>query len=261
VRALGCLLLLGSLVHATDLSQIDRKITAIPKFGAEEQFYAILVLGPEATTRVWFIADGDNLYVDKNGNGDLTDDGEPVHATASSQGTFVPLSRSWKVGALGVSPRYTDVEASIALLNPSWRPAATAGNREHMERFMEGVGKIPHVNLSSIHVMIDGKLHQFGHAMFRTSPDAAPVFHADAPLTLGLVESILPTVLRRGEKPDDLVLAAGTPGFSGDHSGCFSYLMYDTIPAEARPVIEVEFPSTEPGKYLKPQRFTLDGKC
>jgi hypothetical protein len=117
------------------------------------------------------------------------------------------------------------------------------------------------VNLSSIRIGIDGKRRQFGHGMFRTTPAEAPVFHIDGPLTLGLVESILPTVLERGEGPRDVSLAVGTPGYSADQAGCFSYLMYDVIPPDERPVVDVEFPAKEPGKYLPPRRVTIDGKC
>src|SRR5262249_4307689 len=38
--------------------------------------YCLLVFGPEAKTRVWLVLDGDVLYVDRNGNGDLTEAGE-----------------------------------------------------------------------------------------------------------------------------------------------------------------------------------------
>src|SRR5262249_20675170 len=36
--------------------------------------------GPEAKTRMWVVLDGDVLYVDRNGNGDLTEEGERVAA-------------------------------------------------------------------------------------------------------------------------------------------------------------------------------------
>src|SRR4029453_11953400 len=36
----------------------------------------LLVFGPEAKTRVWLVVDGDDLYVDANANGDLTEAGE-----------------------------------------------------------------------------------------------------------------------------------------------------------------------------------------
>ncbi len=259
MRLLACLLVAGTVAHAADLSKIDRKIAAAPKFTTETQLFALLVLGPEAGTKVWFVADGESLFVDRNGNGDLTDDGGPLRATTSQESGFVPVSRSWSVGTL--APRYATVEVTVSLLDPKWRPDPKASNRDHMERFMAAAATIPHVNLSSIHVRIDGKRQQFGHAMFRTSPEEAPVFHIDGPLTLGLVESILPTTLERGEKPEDILLAVGTPGYSRDHAGCFSYLMYDVLPESARPVANVEFPSKEPRKYLPSQRFTLDGKC
>jgi WD40 repeat protein len=38
------------------------------------------VFGPEAKTRIWLVLDGKTLYVDRNGNGDLTEDGEKVAA-------------------------------------------------------------------------------------------------------------------------------------------------------------------------------------
>jgi hypothetical protein len=36
----------------------------------------LLVFGTDARDRVWLVHDGDTLFVDRNGNGDLTDDGE-----------------------------------------------------------------------------------------------------------------------------------------------------------------------------------------
>jgi hypothetical protein len=259
MRILACLALAGAFASAADLAKVDRKIAVAPKFATETQLYALLALGNEAETRIWFVADGEDLYVDRNGNGDLTDDGAPLRAATSSQGNFIPVSREWKLDRL--SPRYTDIRACVALVNPSWRPASTAGNRDHMERFMAIAGTIPHVNLSTIHVTIDGKWKQFGHAMFRTSPAEAPIFHLDAPLTLGVVEAIMPTTLGRGEAPRDLTLAVGNTGHSPDHPGCFSYLMYDVLPDAARPVVDVEFPGKEPGTYLPSVRLTLDGKC
>src|SRR5262249_38818786 len=38
--------------------------------------YCLLVFGPKAEHRVWLVLDGDSLYVDRNGNGDLTEEGK-----------------------------------------------------------------------------------------------------------------------------------------------------------------------------------------
>src|ERR1700758_1437391 len=62
-----------------DLLKIERKIVKEPVYRARPK-YCLLVFGPEAKTRVWLVQDGDTLYVDRNGNGDLTEDGERVVA-------------------------------------------------------------------------------------------------------------------------------------------------------------------------------------
>jgi hypothetical protein len=57
---------------AVDLSKIDRTIKKEPAYQSQPK-YCLLVVGPEAKHRVWLVLDGDTLYVDKNGNGDLTE--------------------------------------------------------------------------------------------------------------------------------------------------------------------------------------------
>src|SRR5262252_4031078 len=64
-------------VAATDLSKIDRTIGKEPTYESKPK-YCLLVFGPEAKTRVWLVLDGDVLYVDRNGNGDLTEPNEKV---------------------------------------------------------------------------------------------------------------------------------------------------------------------------------------
>src|SRR5262245_50015081 len=58
-----------------DLSTIDRTVAREPAYRAQPR-YCLLVFGPEARTRVWLVRDGEVLYVDRNGNGDLTKKGE-----------------------------------------------------------------------------------------------------------------------------------------------------------------------------------------
>jgi hypothetical protein len=70
-----------------DLTKIDRTIAKEPAYESKPQ-YCLLVFGPEAKTRVWLVRDGDVLYVDRNGNGDLTEDGERVISTGSPDPVF-----------------------------------------------------------------------------------------------------------------------------------------------------------------------------
>src|ERR1700724_3146257 len=62
---------------AADLTKIDRTIAKEPAYKSKPK-YCLLVFGPEAKSRVWLVLDGDVLYVDRNGNGDLTEKGERV---------------------------------------------------------------------------------------------------------------------------------------------------------------------------------------
>src|SRR5262249_40647795 len=72
---LGCILALPLTARSADLAHIDRKIAKEPQYQNKPK-YALAVLGPEAQFKVWLVSDGDVLYVDKNGNGDLTEAAE-----------------------------------------------------------------------------------------------------------------------------------------------------------------------------------------
>src|SRR3989442_14684598 len=77
---------------AGELSRVDRTLSREPPYRSKPR-YCLLVFGPEAKTRVWLVQDGDTLYVDRNGNGDLTEEGERVTAkkgdsTDAAEGAF-----------------------------------------------------------------------------------------------------------------------------------------------------------------------------
>jgi hypothetical protein len=84
-------------VRAVDLSKIERVITKEPVY-AGQPLYALMVFGPEAAIRVWLVVDGETVYLDRNGNGDLTEADERVpldaaatqkiHISGSSSGEF-----------------------------------------------------------------------------------------------------------------------------------------------------------------------------
>src|SRR5262245_16708877 len=75
IPAITWLALSPVLAEATDLTKIDRTIAKEPTYKTKPK-YGLLVFGPEAKAHVWLVLDGDVLYVDKNGNGDLTEKDE-----------------------------------------------------------------------------------------------------------------------------------------------------------------------------------------
>src|SRR3712207_1181094 len=68
---------------AADLAGVDRTIKKEPAYRSKSPKYGLLVFGPRAETRVWLVLDlaaepsdpdgsKNTLYVDRNGDGDLT---------------------------------------------------------------------------------------------------------------------------------------------------------------------------------------------
>ena len=261
MRTMICTLLLAGLAQVGGLAALDRKIAKEPKYVAAEQYYALLVLGAEPQKRVWLVADGESLYLDRNANGDLTEEGErfPLSSTGDPD-HFVTRWREWKVPGLTESDRYSDIRVRIGSLSSTWRPAGDARNHVYLNRFMDAAARTPHANLSNIHVTIGGSRTQFCNAMFSTAAATAPVFQMDAPLTVGVIEQLTPHVFDRSPGLERIQVAVGTPGWGGDQPGCFSYLMYEGLPDAARPVLEIEFPGAD-GKLLPSRRYPLDEKC
>jgi len=60
-----------------DLAAIEKTVGKQPAYHDKPR-YCLLVFGAEAKTKVWIVEDGRTLYVDRNANGDLTDDGPPL---------------------------------------------------------------------------------------------------------------------------------------------------------------------------------------
>src|SRR5258708_1486782 len=71
--AAAALALWASAAGAADLPKVDRTIGKEPAYTTKQPRYCLLVFGPRAGFKVWLVQDGNVLYVDRNGNGDLTE--------------------------------------------------------------------------------------------------------------------------------------------------------------------------------------------
>jgi hypothetical protein len=60
-----------ALATAADPPKADRAIGREPAYKSRAPRYGLLAFGPDGRDRVWLVQDGDTLYVDRNGNGDL----------------------------------------------------------------------------------------------------------------------------------------------------------------------------------------------
>src|SRR5437762_14373344 len=59
------------------LKDVRRTLIKEPKYESTPK-YCLIVLGSAGDVKVWMVEDGRRLFVDKNANGDLTDDGPPI---------------------------------------------------------------------------------------------------------------------------------------------------------------------------------------
>jgi hypothetical protein len=220
-------------VAAADLTKIDRAVRKEPAYRGSPK-YCLLVLGPEAKTRVWLVLDDDVLYVDRNGNGDLTEPGEQV------KGAPALLSGLLQPGERAPEARNHDCvladKSSVSLL--------TINGSYFQVDFKSADGK----RSLSAHQDDEGPL------LFAVKPGDAPIVHFDGPLTLSLPKQ----TLKLGKEPGKLAFLIGTPGLG---KGAFASLSIQSVPKELHPVAEIEFPPAHPGGKPAVGRFVLDRRC
>jgi hypothetical protein len=77
---LAAVVLIGTAPASAKPPKLDRKIRKEPVYQTRTPKYGILMFGMEGKDRVWMVQDGDALYVDRNGDGDLTEPGKKVKA-------------------------------------------------------------------------------------------------------------------------------------------------------------------------------------
>src|SRR5262249_27485138 len=99
------LLFLAAPARAVDYDKIDRKLVKEPAYTQQAPAtvllrairgvpqdrpkYALLLFGREAKVRVWVVLHGDGLYLDRNGDGDLTGADEHFAKVADCKGVEI----------------------------------------------------------------------------------------------------------------------------------------------------------------------------
>jgi hypothetical protein len=262
LAALTVLALSPSNLPATDLTQIDRTIRKEPVYQTKAPKYCLLVFGPAAATRVWLVVDGNTLYVDRNGNGDLTEDGEKVKADElkdAEEGVHVftvgelrdgdRTHKSLRVGVTTLD-HLTELDKRVKALltkEPKARGYWVILDLDLPGRKGAGVGG--RVTQQSAPVDVNGVL-QFG-----STPKDAPILHFGGPLQITLFD---PCSLKIG-RDTDVVLGVGCAGVG---PGTTTYMDYDgVIPENAYPTLDVTYPTKQPGEPPARERFELKQRC
>jgi hypothetical protein len=258
VFAAAAVLWYTALAGAADLAKIDRKIAKEPTYQTKSPRYCLLVFGPEARTRVWLVQDGDVLYVDRNGNGDLTEDGEHVTSKQKDLAWFEAgdiRDGSLTHTGLSIIRASTTLEGvgnakefeRIKSLSPEcwvWTVRVKA------ERSHDDDRPLP----KHIGYVVNGD--GTGWLAFGTRPENAPIIHFNGPWTLELQD--VKQRLVPGQQ-SNLQIGVGTPGLE---PGTFTWVLYPgTIPNDVYPVAKVTFPPGALGEKPTTKEFTLKSRC
>jgi hypothetical protein len=273
-------LLVAGPALAADLSKIDRTLKKEPAYRSKSPKYGLLVFGPTAETRVWLVLDlGDPfdkdskniLYVDRNGDGDLTGPDERVAGTLQKREEFVSFSPT---PAVSYSPQF-EVGDIIE----------RDGKTRHTGLKMRVDSYVQRYRPVFLEVRVAGRGEQFAGGQllgFADRPQDAPIIHFGGPLNLqvSMENGVLRVPINYDDKPDPtwyekhppkydewslvrgesrmLVAQIGTPGLG---RGTFAALSAGIPPAGVHPAADIEFPPSDP--KAKPTRLSvrLDSRC
>jgi hypothetical protein len=245
------------MTKATDLTKIERKIAKEPAYQTKNPKYCLLVFGLDAKTKVWLVQDGDTLYVDRNGNGDLTEKGKQVKSQENSHNFNVGDITIDGLTHSGIT--VTQIQASPETVgdDEEWQRIKKSNPERSMwwvritaERGADDKRDLP----KKIGYIINGD--GAGMLLFADHPKDAPIIHLNGPFTLALQDRKQHLVA--GEKA---MLQIGV-GPQGVGPGTFAFVLYpDTIPTTVYPEIEVMFPGKSAGIKPIQRKYTLKQRC
>jgi hypothetical protein len=253
---------------AADLAKIDRTIKKEPKYAGTPR-YCLLVFGQGAKHRVWLVQDGNTLYVDRNGTGDLT---EPANKVTAKKGAPGESDQGFvfEVGELKVGGKtHKGLEVALAPL----KSLAANPNLMEMPNIAAAVKKHPDEMTGRITIDVEseslkgsglGKRVTYMLLVFDTrgvfqlgrKPADAPIVHLDGPLQITFCGNKPTWTVGRSE---DTILCVGTPGHG---PGTFAMLKYEgTIPEDKCPMLNVEYRPKAPAQKPVKELYELKERC
>ena len=215
-------------------THFDRTIIKEPKYQSTPK-YSLITLGNSGDLKVWIVEDGKRLFVDKNANGDMTDDGPPIEPS--------------NVRNLGAN-RW-DFEYLLDAITPAHGSRQT---RFVLRRWNYGEKEDSY----GLSLSVDGQMPMYAGwfgTFWSTNREAAPVIHFGGPFT--------PKLLRRkdftiGETQQRLSLCFLNPG-SG--AGAESRLSIDALPRFVVPELNIEWPTAGDRAPLRTSHLLIERCC
>jgi hypothetical protein len=260
--------------NAADLAKVPRTIAKEPAYQTKYPRYALLVFGEQASPRIWVVLDGDTAYVDRNGNGDLTEADEkvamPEFKKQQGREAVMEGQREVTAGSITTGPNTTQ-QLMLMQMRLAKNPKPRTDEEGEMLKLF---GNPPDGIFTGIIVMnelpkalIDAKGEKFdepimhmamadqrGALEFSDRPEKAPIVHIGGPLQIQLH---LMQKLIRGQQ-SELSVCIGTPGLG---KGTFVMRGYQGVPKDVYPVVDLEFPAKEPGAEAIKLQVVLKERC
>jgi hypothetical protein len=220
-----------------------------------------LVFGPERQQRVWMVLDGATLYVDLNGNGDLTEPDErlePIHPKDGIYRTVNPGSHEV------MEVRLADPGA-LQIFEFTVRAGATATSKFQLHLWTYASWLTSRWSYGLL-LRQEGRGQGQTPLVFMPKPADAHVCALDGPLTF-VVRMPQHQVLRRGEDGCDLAFQIAVMGRSprGDdpffERAFFNPLGTKEVPQGAYLDVEIEYPGNRPHAPPLHRRYLLKQRC
>lgn len=216
------------------VSHFDRTILKEPAYQSTPK-YALISLGESGDVNVWMVEDGKRLFLDKNANGDLTDDGPPLEPS----------------GVRHLDAERWDFEYSLDAITP------TNGSR-HTHFVLRRWNYNDKEDSYGLSLSVEDKMPMYAGwfgTFWSTNRAQAPVIHFGGPFT--------PMLLRRseftiGEKGQRLSLCLINPG-SGP--GAESRLSIDALPRFVVPTLHIEWPTAGGGAPVQTSHELIERCC
>jgi hypothetical protein len=233
-----------------------------PRYSKQPE-YLLLHFGMNAETKVWLVLDGERLYVDRNGNGHLTEPGEMV------QGTLKDGRLSFPVGEIREGKRvHRDVKVDLFAPHedsglgrfPHWLALKAKKSNARMVKVvaeidrsgLPGFSEPTHPKEKRTWTQ-DALTDYFGCLQFASSPRDASVVHFNGPLTMGLQMPYLDDGMFLAGALSELEAGVGSRGRG---PGSFACIYYSPVPRSAHPIAEIKWPGGSPLETI-----TLGERC
>jgi hypothetical protein len=256
---LGVILSWGSTQagELVDLTKVDRIIAKEPKYQYQPR-YALLVLGPKAETRVWLVMDGEEvLYVDRNGNGDLTEEGERVivGAEATKKVNVAPGAyKGMNVFDIGTVGGHR-LRLSFWVRNKDYVPTD-----DFTKTILKARRENDWENASLLRIGMEGSAAQ-NPIIFASRPADAQVTNLGGLLTIRPKWDDRQRIKSEGETDFDVNIGSICLPPRNWKYALFSPLTTSEVPKDLHPRAVFEFPSKEAGKPPITVEAVLNLRC